>query len=112
PAVQTICAPHVVPSGALPISVQTGAPVAHAIAAARQTFPEVHNAPWLHAMHPPAPLHTLSPWHIWPAGAFPDSTHVNDAPVGAQTTWPVRQPPAIRQAAPSEVHNFECDDPA
>ena len=64
PALQTMFAPHLVPSGALPASVQTGAPVVHAIVAVLHGLGGGHEVPAGHAMHAPDALQTLSPWHF------------------------------------------------
>jgi hypothetical protein len=100
PAVQTMFVPHLVPSGALPASVQTGEDVVHAIDPILHTAARGHVAPALQAMQPPLPLQTLSSWHGCPAGTLPDSTQVHVGPRSAQTTVPVLQPPGGKHALP------------
>jgi hypothetical protein len=58
PVWQTIAVPHEVPFGLSALSVQTGAPLAHAIAPILQAFVDVQAAPAVHATHAPL-LHTM-----------------------------------------------------
>lgn len=70
---------HEVPAGALPLTVQTAAPVEHASEPAVHGSPVLHEAPAAQGTHVPAPLHTPS-GHEVPAGTSPTTLHT-DAPV-------------------------------
>ena len=89
PPLQTLSAPHDVPFGAFPVSMQTGVPVLHAVVPVRHGLPATAQiCPATQATHSPAPLHTLSCPHAPPGGTFmPVSTHVGAAP--AQSRRPV-----------------------
>ena len=70
---------HEVPAGALPLTVQTGAPVEHASAPVVHGSPVLHEAPAAHGTHAPAPLQT-PPGHEVPAATSPTTLHTG-APV-------------------------------
>jgi hypothetical protein len=82
PPLQTLSVAHGVPFGVLPDSMQTGAPVLHAVVPVRHALPATVQAdPAMHATQVPDELQTLSVPHVPPAGTFiPVSTHVGDAP--------------------------------
>ena len=74
-ALHTRFVPQVVPGVTIAVSVQTGAPDAHEIAAVWHVDP-VHVAPALHATQLPA-LHTIPLPHGVPLSTFvPRSAHV------------------------------------
>lgn len=82
PPLQTMLVPHDVPFVTLPVSVHTGAPLVHTVAAVRQGFPlTVQEAPAWQAMQLPALLQTLPVPQAVPAdSAVPVSLHTG-APV-------------------------------
>lgn len=66
---------QVVPAGALPFAVHTGAPLAHASVPVVHGLPVGQVAPATHALHTPWPSHT-PPGHVLPAGVFPLDMHI------------------------------------
>jgi len=84
PTLQTWFVPHVIPSGALPDSVQTGAPVVQLITPVRQGFPVIAQAiPALQSTHVPVALQTLFAPQAVPAAAA--------VPLSVQVAMPVAQ---------------------
>jgi hypothetical protein len=77
PSSQTWPVPHMVPLATFPVSVQTGAPVSHVIAAVRQGFAAtVQLAPAWHATQAPVALQTLFGAQVVPAAtSVPLSLH-------------------------------------
>jgi hypothetical protein len=82
PPLHTLSVPHGVPFGVLPDSIQTGAPVLHAVVPVRHALPATEQVdPAVHATQAPVELHTLSVPHDAPTGTFiPVSVHVGVAP--------------------------------
>jgi hypothetical protein len=60
---------HALPDGRIPLVVQTGMPLEHEIVPDRHGIPGLHDAPGVHAMQEPVPLHT-PPEHAVPGGEF------------------------------------------
>jgi hypothetical protein len=82
PPLHTLPLPHVMPFGTLPDSMQTGAPVLHAVVPVRHGLPATMQlAPATHGTHVPLALHTLSCPHGVPGGdAVPESLQVEVEP--------------------------------
>jgi hypothetical protein len=76
---------QLVPSAALPVSLQTGDPVLHAVTPTLHAFDGLQGASSLHVMQLPL-LQTLPEAQVLPLAAFPDSRHCG-APV-VQTIVP------------------------
>jgi hypothetical protein len=69
PPPQNWFVPQPVPSGTLPLSVQTGAPLVQTIAAVlHRLVGDGHVAPAVQATHVPAPSHTWPVPQLVPAG--------------------------------------------
>jgi hypothetical protein len=98
PPLQTWFVPQEEPFGALPDSMQTGAPVLHVVVPVRQALPVTAQLdPATQVTQVPVALHTLSCPHAPPAGTFiPVSVQVGVVPV--QVSVPVWQ------ALPGGVH--------
>jgi hypothetical protein len=75
PALQTWSAPQVVPSGSFPLSVQTGAPLPHAIAPVLHGVAGSHATPASQALHVPPPQTAFVPQLAPSATLAPVSTH-------------------------------------
>jgi hypothetical protein len=71
PLPQTMLSPHAVPLGALPDSMQTGAPVLHAVVPLLHGLPgTTQSAPTMQAVHVPRPSQTMSVPHATPAATL------------------------------------------
>lgn len=90
--------PHEVPGATLPESVQTGAPLEHAMTAEWHGFDEAHAAPATHGTQAPLASHT-PPAQAVPTGALPVSLH-EGAPV-LQSIDATRHAVAEVQLAPA-----------
>jgi hypothetical protein len=82
PPAQTWSAPHDVPSGSLPLSVQAGLPVPHAVTPVLHGFAGSHATPAAHALQVPPPQ-TASVPQLCPSATL--------APVSTQADTPVAQ---------------------
>ncbi len=100
PPLHTRLVPHAVPSASLvPVSVHTGAPLAHESVPVWQGFCGVQVDPAKQATQSP-PLHTMLVPQVVPLGAFPVVVQT-DVPV-AQIVWPTLHTAGV-QARP-EAH--------
>ena len=70
---------HAEPTGALPLAVHTGAPLAQLMVPVVQALPVLHDAPDAHVTHMPLPSH-MPPAQSVPAGELPVVLHTG-APV-------------------------------
>jgi hypothetical protein len=82
---QTMFVPHDVPGARFPLSVHTGAPLEHTMAAVWHAFVDVQLMPDVHAAHEPALVQTMFVPHELPAGRLPVSVHTG-APLEHEIT--------------------------
>ena len=101
PELHTMFVPHDVPLATFPVSVQTGAPEVHTVAAVRQGLPVTTQlAPAVQAVHVPVALQTLLVPHAVPAARLVFLSVQTGDPV-AQASVPAWQGFVGAQAAPS-----------
>jgi hypothetical protein len=100
---------HAVPEAALPLAMQTGAPVAQWVVPVVHGSPVEHDAPSLQVTHAPEPSHT-PPVQEVPAVAFPIGMHT--AAPDEQTSEPVRHGSDVGMQAIPATHGEQVPAPS